>query len=396
MVGRSRFVRLVVLVGATLFLCAPVAPHAAPGQQKPPSVTAAKPHEADVQKKNPLAKLGEPWPDAAKMSDRRKEAENLRLFQSADPLAFTLSADFKTVNRDRDPNSKKRYPAVITVTEGGKANSTPVNLGNRGTFRLMARNCSFIPLRVEFPKQESKGSLFDGQDWLKLVTHCQSDREYEQYVLREYLVYRIFNLFTPRSYRARLAKATYVDTTSGKPISTRYAMFIENEDDVARRLEGRIATLPRALFRDLDADSLTTMMLLQYLVGNTDFSIYALHNVRLIQDRARVLRPVTFDFDLSGLVNTPYAIPDRKLGITSVRERIYRGPCRTPEELEPLLAQFRTKKADLLALYDSLPDLSADYRREVKAYVEDFCSISNRKNDVKREFVDTCGKNAGM
>ena len=168
-----------------------------------------------------------------------------------------------------------------------------------------------------------EGTVFEGVGSLKLGTHCAGDQEYEQYTLREYLAYRIFNLFTPRSFRARLAKATHVDSSTGKTLAIRYAMFIESEADVARRLEGRVVQLPRTLFRDLDPETLTLMMLFEYMIGNTDFSIFALHNVRLVQDQARVLYPIPYDFDLSGVVNARYAVPDRQLPIATVLDRLY-------------------------------------------------------------------------
>src|SRR5437773_2199014 len=281
------------------------------------------------QKKNPLARLAEPWPDAKKTGERRRAAENRRLFQSSDPLRLTLTADFKAVNKERDPSSTRRFPAVMRIDGGdGEGRSIPVKLRTRGHFRLMSRNCSFVPLRVEFPRQEVEGTVFEGVGSLKLGTHCAGDQEYEQYTLREYLAYRIFNLFTPRSFRARLAKATHVDSSTGKTLAIRYAMFIESEADVARRLEGRVVQLPRTLFRNLDPETLTLMMLFEYLIGNTDFSIFALHNVRLVQDQARVLYPIPYDFDFSGVVNARYAVPGRQLHIESVRDRLYRGGCR--------------------------------------------------------------------
>ena len=347
-------------------------------------------------KKNSLAKLAEPWPTAERMRERRRAAEGRRLFQSADPLRFTLTADFRAVNKERDPASTRRFPAVLRIAgDDGQDRSIPVKLRTRGHFRLMARNCSFVPLRVEFPRQEGEGTVFEGAGTLKLGTHCEGDQEYEQYTLREYLAYRIFNLLTPRSFRARLAKATHVDSTSGKMLATRYAMFIESEADVARRLEGRIVPLPRTLFRNLDPETLTLMMLFEYLIGNTDFSIFALHNVRLVQDQARVLYPIPYDFDFSGMVNAQYAVPGRQLHIETVRDRLYRGPCRSVEELRPFLAAFRARKADVMAAVDAVPDLDKDSRRKTREYLEDFYRTIDRSGSVKSQLLDKCAK-SGM
>lgn len=360
-------------------------------------VAAATPaQDTAKQKKNPLARLAEPWPDAERMRERREDALARRLFQSSDPLPFTLTADFKALNKDRNPNSTKRFPAVLSVVgDDGQARSIPVSLGTRGHSRLI-HNCGFVPIRVEFPKEETKGTPFEKQDDLKLGTHCHGSKEYEQYALREYLAYRIFNLFTPRSFRVRLARATYVDSKSGETLVDRSAMFLESEDDLARRLEGRIAELPRSVFRDLDSETLTLMMLVEYMIGNTDFSIFVLHNVRLVQNQERVIHPVPYDFDYSGLVDARYALPSRLLNLTTVLERAYRGPCRTLPELQPFVATFRQKKAELMALVDSVPDLDSGSRRRAKAYLEEFYTTIDNRGVLKRELVDGCSKKAGM
>ena len=324
---------------------------------------------------------------------RRTDADNRRLFQSTDPLTFTLTANFNAVNRDRDENSTKRFPATLGVAgDNGKSHDVKVTLGTRGHFRLRQTSCSFVPLRVEFDRQTASGTVFDGQKALKLVTHCRENNAYEQYTMREYLVYRIYNLLTPRSFRARLAKASYVDAASGKLLTSRYGMFLEDDDDVARRMEGRIAELFNARFNELDAESQTLMFVFEYMIGSTDLSVIKLHNVRLVQDRARTLYPVPYDFDLSGLVDTSYALVDKRLGIASVRERLYRGPCRTPAQLEPVLEKFRAVRPQVLALYDSVPDLDPGYRRDARKYLEEFYSLIDRPDRVKKALIDGCAR----
>jgi hypothetical protein len=343
-----------------------------------------------------LARLAEPWPDAEKMQRRREDAERRRLFRDSDPLPFTLAADFKAVSRDRNPASTRRFPAVLNIVgDDGQARSIPVTLRTRGHSRLV-HNCDFVPIRVEFPKEGVKGTPFESQGALKLGTHCYDSTEYEQYTLREYLAYRLFNLFTPRSFRVRLARATYVDSNRAKTLATRYAIFLESEGDVARRLEGRIAELPRTIFRNLDSESLTLMMLFEYMIGNTDLSIHALHNVRLVQNQARVLHPVPYDFDYSGLVNARYAVASRLLRLKTVRERAYRGPCRTLEEMQPFMAAFRAKKAEVMAEVDSVPGLDPGSRRDAKEYLEEFYSTINRPGSLKSQLVESCSNRAGM
>jgi hypothetical protein len=278
----------------------------------------------------------------------------------------------------------------------GREQTLHVRLSPRGHLRRMARTCEFVPLRVEFVGSETAGTVFEGQSTLKLGTHCQNDKAFDQYVLREKLAYQLLNLVTPQSFRARLARATYVDSKSGKSVAAHYAIFIEHENDVARRLGGRIVELPRLMFDDVDAAALNTMMLFNYMIGNTDFSLYTLHNVRVVQDPARTLFTVPYDFDLSGFVGPPYAIPDRRLGIRTVQDRRYRGPCRSAEELDKVAAPFRAKRSEMLAAVDAATDIDGAGRTAVKDYLESFFRAIAQPSAIKRSIVDGCKPNPTM
>ena len=327
-----------------------------------------------------------PWPDDAVLLARKTEALNRRLFQDGPPLEFTLTSDFGALNAQRTPNNAKQFPGVLAV-DGA---DVPVTLASRGHLRLKSSTCDFVPIKVTFAAGKAAGTAFDGQTTLKLGTHCRDDRDFDQYVMREYLAYRLANLVTPLSFRARLARGTYVDARSKKKLSTHSALFLEHENDVARRLGGRDVRVPHMSFAQLDRPALTTMMLLEYMLGNTDYSIWALHNVVIVQDKARKFYPVPYDFDLSGMVNTPYAAPDPRLSLKSVTDRLYRGPCRTVEEFNAAAEPFRARQGDMLAAIDAVGELGAGHRREMKDYLEGFFRRIATPDSIRRTFVDGC------
>ena len=313
---------------------------AAPGviaQQTPTVVKAAKPAVSNA-----------PWPEDDVLLATRDEAQNRPLFRDGPPLEFTLTSTFNLLNKERSPNNGKQFPGVLSV--GGA--DIPVKLASRGHLRLKPQTCDFVPIKVDFPDRQLAGTLFEGQTTLKLGTHCRDERDFDQYVIREYLAYKIANLATPLSFRARLARATYVDARSNRRISTQHAIFLEHERDVARRLSGRQATLPHMVFKEFDQEALTTTMLLEYMLGNTDYSIWALHNIVVVQDKRRRFFPVAYDFDLSGMVNAPYAAPDPRLLIRRVTDRLYRGPCRTVEEFDAAAEPFRAHRTEMFAAID--------------------------------------------
>ena len=347
-------------------------------------------------KKDPIAKAAEAWPDAQQLADRRVAADSLPLFKSQEPLAFTLTSDFGAINRDRNPNSTKRFPGTLQVPGDGGVQPIPVQVGARGHARRDPRVCSVVPIRLDFAKQDLAGTLFEGQRELKLVTHCENNSDGEQHVLTEYLVYKIFNLFTPRSFRARLVKVTYVDPKRDKAPVPRYGLLLENDEDVARRLEGRLYAVPNRLFNFMEQESLVLLTVLQYMIGNTDYSIMALHNIKLVQAKDLTLYPVTYDFDYAGAVNTGYGAVDKRLNLPSVRDRLYRGPCKTVQELTPFLEKVTAKKDEVLALIEQVPDMKRERRADARDYLSEFFSIAANPSRAKRAFVDSCVRAVGM
>jgi len=338
-----------------------------------------------------------PWPSAATIEARRRDAEGRRLFQDDSVLPITLTSDFKAINRDRNPESTQTFPGTLSYTASdGTTVSRPIRARGRGHSRRNPKLCDFSPIRLEFTKDQMAGTLFEGPSSLKLGTHCRSNATFEQYVLREYTVYRVFNVLTPMSFRARLARVTYVESSTGQPIVTRLGMFLEDDDDVARRLGGRIWEDRGLRFRHLDQDYLVLLTLFEFMIGNTDVSIYGLHNVDVVERPDGKRFPVPYDFDYSGLVNTIYAVVDKNLfHHRSVRERVYRGPCRPIEELAPYFERFKAAKAAILALYDA-PDFNQASRSQSKEYLEEFYKVIDSPNEAKRAFVSGCVREGVM
>jgi len=328
----------------------------------------------------------EPWPDDDVLAARRTDAQQRKLFQDGPPLELTLTSDFALLNKERTPNNSKQFPGVL-ATVGAEI---PVTLSSRGHLRLKTQTCDFVPIKVEFSRKPLDATIFESQGTLKLGTHCRNEQAADQYVIREYLSYKLANLVTPFSFRARLARATYVDTGSGKTVSTHNALFLEHENDVARRLGGREVRAEHLSFNDFDKDALTTMMMLEYMLGNTDYSIWTLHNVVIVSDKRRRLYPVPYDFDLSGMVNPKYAAPDPRLSLKSVTDRLYRGPCRTVEEFDTAAQPFRAHKDEMMTAIDSVAELDRTHKTEMKDYLESFFRRIATPQTIKRTFVDGC------
>ncbi len=321
---------------------------------------------------------------------RTRSAMQRALFSSDEQIPITLIADFKAVERDRNPQSTKVFPATIVAPSlnGGEDRIT-VNIRTRGHSRRAVNTCTFAPLRIEFTGK-TEGTVFEGHKSLKLGTHCRDADSYEQYVYREFAAYKIFNLITARSFRARLSTATYVDVSNNKPITTRAGLFLEDDDDVARRLDGETSDLQNLSYGHVDSESMMLLSLFAYMIGNTDMSLAKLHNIILVRASNRTLYPVPYDFDYSGLVNARYAVPAKLLNLPTVRERLYRGPCVTEETLTPHLTRMRAMREAVMAIYDQIPNMDAGYRKDARGYLEQFFKIIEKPGDAKRAFIDGC------
>jgi hypothetical protein len=189
---------------------------------------------------------------------------------------------------------------------------------------------------------------------------------------------------------------TYADTDAGKKPYTKLGIFFEDADDVARRMEAREEKVERLMFGTLDQPSLLFMSLFQYMIGNSDYSIVELHNVMILQDAANVRYAVPYDFDYSGLVCAHYASPAKGLGLASVLDRMYRGPCKTEAEVTQALQAFRERQADLLALPASLPGIDDGHRRNAEKYLNEFFELVGRPDRVRKTFVTDCKPIVGM
>ena len=297
------------------------------------------------------------------------------LFASDQPIRFTITGPITDIARTAQSSRQARV-AVLSIP-GSPAETHPIQLSPRGITRLKRETCQFPPLRVRFQGSAAPPSLFAGQRQLKLVTHCRAAASFQQYLLLEYATYRLYNLLTPASFRARLATVDYVNV-GNRPVTSRLGFFLEEIEDVAAR-NGmrRAATGDRVATSQLSPMDAARIALFEYMIGNQDWSARAgppgegcCHNSRLIAPGpGGSLIPVPYDFDYSGLVNPPYAVaPD---GVRSVRERRYQGYCVHNAQALAVAAEFRAKRGALLAMLGQIP-LDESVRRRSAAYLDGF------------------------
>jgi hypothetical protein len=264
-----------------------------------------------------------------------------------------------------------------------------VEVRARGEFRR--KECYYPPLRLKMKKKDSKGTLFEGNKSLKLVMPCRQVKD-DGLILREFMCYKMFEAVSEYTFETRLLNIQFTDENSKKVVDVQFkGFFIEDDDVVAKRHDGKVSEVnlhPKALE---DKNALRHDMF-QYMIANTDWSTTFQHNAKLIQlTESKKYIPLTYDFDMSGFVDAPYAVADATLGISSVRERLYRGFCRDEAVTQEVRQEYVSQEAAIMAAakqYESL--FPAKEFAGIEKYLAEFFDTFKDDAKFKRDIIDKC------
>jgi hypothetical protein len=294
---------------------------------------------------------------------------------------MTLAVDVAEMLGNR--KSAKYFPAVLT-TSGG--DTYKVKLRVRGRFRRM--KCGVPPFKIEFQKPKLVASGLDTLDNIKVTIPCLEQNNGNELVVKEYLAYRMFEHLTPQSVRARLVKLTLKDTGADKKEDLDWTcIFIEDDDEVARRLNSTVIDHFGLPADTLEQTQYALTAMFQYFVGNTDWD-YAMHrNVHVVQPKAggKALA-IPYDFDFSGLVSAPYASPSVESGLKSVRGRFLMSEGLTEPPLREALKRLQDNREALLAICRSkhLPKSASRNMTEfLSSFYEEISKSSTLPNKME-------------
>jgi hypothetical protein len=313
-----------------------------------------------------------------------------KLFEDTTMLVFNLKMDINGVTQD--VVDRDDHAGILSyVDETGETISIDLKIKTRGKTRANPEVCRFPPIQLNFKKHENAGNLFEEQDKLKLVVHCQNSKAFDQYVLQEYITYKHYNILTPNSFKVRLAKVNYIDTEGKNETISRYAMLIEDIEDLAKRQKmivgGEVHNQDNC-----DVEAIDIFTIFQYMIGNTDWSVTEQHNVKLISNDSNDKHPIpiAYDFDYSGSIKTYYATPPESLPIENVRTRIFRGYCRIGGHYEKVFELFLDKKEEIDLLYQSFTRMDEKRVSSTLKYFDEFYKILGNPKKSGREIVRAC------
>ncbi len=319
------------------------------------------------------------------------EKTGAEFFASDEIFEITLRFDITTFIRNK--TSKEYLDAVFEFADSTKQTvSTPIRLRPRGIRRNEI--CPFPPIRLNFNKAAPGFAELDSVGNVKLVTHCRDGGAYEKYLLKEYLAYKIFNVISDTSYRVRLVRVNYVDTGRKKINTTKFGFIIEPDEVMEERfdvkeLEDIVVRHPFA-----DKDAMDRMTIFNLLIGNVDYQLENLHNVKTFKpmDLSYPLSIVLpYDFDYSGLVNAHYAVPSEGLSIQHVTQRLFLGPCRSTERFQTMINEFLGHKDEIIGVVKNFQYLEESERNKMILFLNEFftmCEDGTALRKMKGECKD--------
>jgi hypothetical protein len=317
------------------------------------------------------------------------------LFDEEEILELTIEAPMRELIRKR--SDKAKYDAVVRYTDSsGVERVLHAQLASRGNARLEA--CKFPPLRLTLDKNETAGTVFEGQDRLKMVSQCNRSRDGENWLLQELGIYRAYNIVSEYSYRARRLDVIYLDSSSSRWKRTQPAFFIESTGEVANRLQLDSIRPPTIEPGQFNQAELAKNLLFQLLIANTDFSAKrgpsgegCCHNGRVLaspgQHKNWIVVP--YDFDQAGVINTDYALPDERLAIRAVNSRLYRGFCWQNDSLPEVIELFTKRREEITqALIPA--EMSSSRQSRIRRFADGFYEILDDPKELKKRITDKC------
>ncbi|MEM8525777.1 MAG: hypothetical protein AAGG68_14140 [Bacteroidota bacterium] len=319
----------------------------------------------------------------------KDEPSIFNYFQREQILNLTFETDLGQLIKKK---SRENYQeASLTYLDlAGVEQVKNIKVRARGNSRKST--CYYPPLKLKFAKDALQAAgLRSDFNKLKLVCQCRKGEAYEQYLIKEYLAYRMFNELSPMSFRVQLVAIHYVDHAQKIKPFTSYGFLIEPAKELAARFEGtpyRSSVLnPKYTL----PEQTNLLYLFQYMIGNTDWAIANNHNVFSFRTyRYSLPVCVPYDFDYAGMVNTVYAVPNENLPIKNVTQRLFRGICRSAGTYESVAQLFIQKKGIFYQIIEENQELNFKSKRWMNGYLDEFFGILERPRSFQQAVIGYC------
>ncbi|MGB3006694.1 MAG: hypothetical protein WBC06_09305, partial [Chitinophagaceae bacterium] len=315
-----------------------------------------------------------------------QQIDSIRFFTDEQLIEMNLTTDIRGLQSQKGEDVFQTGTVTMKFPDSSVITET-IAVSPRGKFRR--GYCRIPPMMINF--RNDGASKLSQLGKLKMVLGCGVKVDDEQLLLKEFLIYKIYNLLEEKSFRVRLLNTNYIDSKNRVKPFSQYSFLIEDDGDLARRTNSKKKEHGQYLTEATDRNMMTMVAIFQYMIGNTDWAVPNNHNIKLLFDKfndAAFPYAIPYDFDYCGLVDASYAVPNEIIGTEKVTERVYRGFPRTMEEVQSTLDVFRAKKNSIISLITNFTLVTDRNRKVMIDYLEEFYKIIENKNKVKLIFID--------
>ena len=302
-------------------------------------------------------------------------------------LDVYLTLDWKSLEKNK--KDKTYSHASIRLDDGMDSIVAEVKVRTRGHMRLEI--CSYPPLKLKFDKSTLARNGFSEYNELDIVHPCHSNPVYEQYLLREYLAYKLWELVSPYYFRVQLIRLHYLNEDGTTAHDPTYAFLVEHMEELVTRYAGRITKMQVIASTAVEKESMLKVALFEFMIGNTDWFILNRHNLEFVGIPGHsLLVTIPYDFDYSGLVSAPYAAHHESLDLSTVDVRYYQGWCHTQEEVDNVLSTFREKKQAILSLPYHIQGFDERSVKHTTAFLHGFFDVIETPAKLKNQVIKHC------
>lgn len=307
------------------------------------------------------------------------------LFDIKSSVELCIKADISHLITNREI---EKLPAKVVFSYDDVKLELNGTVEVRGNFRRDIKNCDFPPLRLRFDDSDIRETILEGNHNLKIVTHCKDgSKQFPQYLAKELMTYKIYNLLSPYSLKVKMVNITYIDETNDINIIHNQAFVIEDIDQLAeehnmKEFNGKLSD------EDVDPGMLLQLSVFQFMIGNTDWIIPLAKNLKFITD-GDVYIPVPYDFDYTAIVGTNYNVGG-SVSFLTPPVRKFKGPCYDMNTLEAEFGKFRDKRESFLDLITTSPFLKSSSKKNMKNYIDEFYEIIGSEEKIGEYFQINC------
>jgi len=299
------------------------------------------------------------------------------LFNDHNKLALTINYSKKDLLKFTN-DSTYISSSISYAVNDDSIQHMDIKIRARGHYRRA--NCYYVPLWLKTSKNESKGTIFEEDKKVKIVLPCAKSNNSNDLIIKEYLAYKIFESIAPYYFQTKLIPIQLNEVVNDKIIEHQLlGILIQDDKKLAASYHGNII---KTNIHAKNQDPLCSVRndLFQYMIGNTDYSVSYRHNEKLFFINNKII-PVPYDFDMSGLVNSSYAIVsvvnNIELPITRVTQRMYRGFEQDEKIIEQVRQEFLDKQQKVYAIMDEYQIFFKDPKElvEAKKFIDGFYEI---------------------